>query len=281
MNLSIKVFGKEKHMTQLVSTYLSQGKIYEALLVAQNLAYKNCDKVNVEDYWKLLIHLTKETNDLMMASKYIERAKALLAFFSENVEIDEEMVDFLIDKRSQLDTISNELHQKVLSKEQEIFDNNASENSRCLSLIDRLADDISDTTDEDQYNKRLDQIRAIDSKIKKEFLRDDQKVEYERLTKKCAQIVSNRASFFELKKNIEYNNEAVQAYEKAYNFIKSGKEFDEHLDIIKSMFSFDASRLFSETLIYYNHVYSYIFSKLSDEEKLLFTKVAINLSKKR
>ena len=166
MNLSIKVFGKEKHMTQLVSTYLSQGKIYEALLVAQNLAYRNCDIANVDGYWKLLIHLTKETSDLVMASKYIEQAKALLAFFSENVEIDEEIVGFLIDKRSELDSISNELHQKVIAKEQEIFDNNATENAGCLSLIDRLADVISNTTDEDQYNKRLDQIRAIDSKIK-------------------------------------------------------------------------------------------------------------------
>ena len=63
--------------------------------------------------------------------------------------------------------------------------------------------------------------------------------------------------------------------------IKNSKNLDNHIEIIKNMFSFDATRLFSETVIYYNQVYSYIFSVLSDEDKLALTKVAINSQKKR
>ena len=37
----------------------------------------------------------------------------------------------------------------------------------------------------------------------------------------------------------------------------------------------------TETMIYYNHVYSFIFSKLSDEERFAFTKKAIILQKRR
>jgi hypothetical protein len=46
------------------------------------------------------------------------------------------------------------------------------------------------------------------------------------------------------------------------------------------LFSYDASRLTNETLIYYNHVYNYILSKLNDEEKLTMTKLSIIAEKK-
>ena len=268
-------------MTQLMSKYLAEGKVYEALLVGQNIAFKNCNKANFEGYWNLLIKLSKETDDLLIASKYVEQANALIAFFAESVELNDEIVKFIIQKRQQLDLINSELHQKVLNKEQEMIDANVKKNNEYLSLINKLADNIVDIDDEEQFKKRLEQIRLIDVEILKEYLTSEQKNEYERLTNKCSQIVAEKTGYFEHKKNVDYNNRAVEAYERAFNFIKTGKGFDSHSDIIKEMFTFDASRLFAETIIYYNHVYTYIFSKLADEEKLMFTKVAINLSKKR
>ena len=47
-------------MIQLLNTYLAEGKIYEALLVGQNLAYKTCNKTNFKVYWDLLIKLAKK-----------------------------------------------------------------------------------------------------------------------------------------------------------------------------------------------------------------------------
>ena len=268
-------------MIQLMSKYLAEGKVYEALLVGQNIAFKNCNKANFEVYWNLLIKLSKETDDLLMASKYVEQANALIAFFAENMELDEMLVAFIVEKRQQLDIINSKLHQKVLEKEQELIDANVKKNNEYLNLINKLAENIIDIDDEEQFKKRLEQIRLIDIEILKDYLTSEQKNEYERLTKKCSQIVAEKTSYFEHKKNVDYNNKAVEAYERAFDFIKTGKGFDAHLDIIKEMFAFDASRLFAETIIYYNHVYTYIFSKLTDDEKLMFTKVAINLSKKR
>ena len=76
------------------------------------------------------------------------------------------------------------------------------------------------------------------------------------------------------------NLKAVQAYENVFNYFKNNNVVDGHKDIIKSMFEFDASMLFNETLIYYNHVYNYVLSKMNDEEKLLITKYAIMSEKK-
>ena len=43
---------------------------------------------------------------------------------------------------------------------------------------------------------------------------------------------------------------------------------------------FDASRLYNETLVYYNHVYNYILGQLSDEEKFTLTKYAVMSERK-
>ena len=144
-----------------------------------------------------------------------------------------------------------------------------------------MANSAFEADSEEIFQERLERIRLLDAKVQKEFLTIEQQREYEKLTQKCAEIVAEKTAHFERAKNLDYNNRAVEAYEQAFNFFKSGKGFDAHLDIIKNLFAFDAARLFNETVIYYNHVYSYIFSKLSDEEKLAFTKVAINCSKKR
>lgn len=45
--------------------------------------------------------------------------------------------------------------------------------------------------------------------------------------------------------------------------------------------SYDAGRLFNETLIFYNHVYSYIFNKLDDNGKLELTKYSIECERKQ
>lgn len=48
-----------------------------------------------------------------------------------------------------------------------------------------------------------------------------------------------------------------------------------------TLFAYDAGRLFNETLIFYNHVYSYIFNKLDDNGKLELTKYSIECERKQ
>lgn len=61
---------------------------------------------------------------------------------------------------------------------------------------------------------------------------------------------------------------------------KNGKVVGNHKEIIKGLFMFDASRLYNETLVYYNHVYNYILGQLSDEEKFTLTKYAVMSERK-
>ena len=58
-----------------------------------------------------------------------------------------------------------------------------------------------------------------------------------------------------------------------------GEGFDAYL-VSSTLFAFDAGRLFNETLIYYNHVYSFIFGKLDDDGKLALTRYSIECERK-
>ena len=78
---------------------------------------------------------------------------------------------------------------------------------------------------------------------------------------------------------------AVEAFEKAFRSFKADEsKFKNQTQLFSlvstTLFAYDAAKLFNETLIYYNHVYSYIFGRLDDEGKLALTKYSIECERK-
>ncbi len=67
----------------------------------------------------------------------------------------------------------------------------------------------------------------------------------------------------------------------AFNKNKSKYKQQGNLKVLltKKLFVYDTSKLFNETLIYYNHVYNMIFQEVSDELKFLITKWALTTEK--
>ena len=89
----------------------------------------------------------------------------------------------------------------------------------------------------------------------------------------------------EHKDNVLYNQKAVDAFASAFKQFKDNEaKYKNHTQLYTlastTLFAFDAARLFNETLIYYNHVYSYIFSKLDDDGKLALTRYSIECERK-
>ena len=90
----------------------------------------------------------------------------------------------------------------------------------------------------------------------------------------------------EYKDNIDYNKKAVNAYNSAFTSFKNNesryKDKSQLFSLVSTtLFAYDAGRLFNETLIFYNHVYSYIFNKLDDNGKLELTKYSIECERKQ
>ena len=91
---------------------------------------------------------------------------------------------------------------------------------------------------------------------------------------------------FEYLKNVDYNKKAVVAFESAFKKFRNDEAtYKNHSQLFSlassTLFAFDAAKLFNETLIYYNHVYSYIFSKLDEDGKLALTRFSIECERKQ
>lgn len=104
--------------------------------------------------------------------------------------------------------------------------------------------------------------------------------------KSCTDTISAKMRQLEYKDNIDYNKKAVNAYNSAFTSFKNNesryKDKSQLLGLVSTtLFAYDAGRLFNETLIFYNHVYSYIFNKLDDNGKLELTKYSIECERKQ
>ena len=94
-------------MLDLFFRYMKSGDNKRALLVGQNMVNHNPgDKKYFEVYFDFLV-LLAQNKDVLVADSFLQQATGLLAFFSENVEVDENIIDFIISKENELnETVS-------------------------------------------------------------------------------------------------------------------------------------------------------------------------------
>ena len=267
-------------MVELFKKYIYDNEFGNALLVGQNIFYKNKgDKEVFSLYFDLLLYMAEK--DASSAEKYLEQAVNILSLYSENVDIDENQVKYIRDCEIKLNAWISKLNE---SKEQERIKSLKaliSQNDVLLNAIKGLISKLNSAPNKNGFEELLAEISAKDCELDKDNFVSRQKNEYDILTKQCQQIVDIKLKEFERQENVKYNQEALEAYERIFKVFKDAANSNYHANQIIELFSYDPSRLFNETLIYYNHVYNYILSKLSDEEKLSLTKLAIIAEKKR
>lgn len=267
-------------MFLLFDKYIGEGKVFEALVVGQNLVNKNCTIHTAIKYIDYLIKLSDESSLLSQKLSYINRADTILEYFAENAELNEAAVTFIKEYKGIIESHRSSVSEQIQAEENAIRVSKEKYNSEALALIERLANNIATSTDEAALNRILDNIKKVDASIETAYLTAEQSKEYERLTTKCSDAVTKKIKDLEEEKNRDYNIRAVEAFDKAFRLFKNAETSNNMDRIITDFLSFDASRLTAETMLYYNHVYSFIFSKLSDEEKFAFTKKAILLQKR-
>ena len=148
-----------------------------------------------------------------------------------------------------------------------------------------LKDTLQSADTQESFDAILVKIGKIDSEIDKDALTEEQNNVYEALTKDHTELIGSKMRQLEYKKNIDYNKKAAEAFASAFErFRKDEGKYKKQTQLFtlasKTLFAYDASRLFNETLIYYNHVYSYIFSKLDDDGKFALTRYSIECERK-
>ncbi len=266
----------------LFDKYMQEGKISEALLVGQNMFNK--DSGNTEIFKKYVGVLLKLASDyhapIAVCSNYCDKAELAIEFYAENTELTEAVIAEIIKKRNYIYEIRLGLDAREKEESREFFNKKIEENDKTLEFLLKLKHRLGKVTQKAEFDKVLGQIQQLDEVLDKEYLTEHQETEYQKISRECAGLVDIKMRYFNHKNNVEYNLRALEIYERAYKGLKDAENLEYCHETLKDFFAFDASRLFNETLVYYNHVYSYILSKMDDKGKFNMTKLAIQCEKK-
>lgn len=149
------------------------------------------------------------------------------------------------------------------------------DNEKYLNEIDEKIDELELRTSTDKkFERLLSEIKEIDEQINKEFLNEGQKEKYEYL--KNDLIEAQEAKIFKDNKNVIWRYRGVLKDFKAdeNRYIKK-VNVNKLEQLLKPIFSINKNNLFDETIVYYNYIYQYIFSKVDDELKFEMTKWAV------
>jgi hypothetical protein len=266
-------------MTELLKKYIKEGNISNALLVGQNLFNKNKGNKEVFSlYFSTLYDAAKSNYDA--ANKFINQMVAVLSIYSENADLTESEVTYIRSCEDKLNDLVNGIRSYNEMKKAENYKIIIKNNYTLLKNVSDLISNLANVTNKNQFDNILKEIYELDNKFDKENFVLRQKNEYDIITNNCQSIVNSKLKYFERVANVEYNKMAVASYEKIFNLFKYAKDATYRENDMLELFKYDASRLTNETLIYYNHVYNYILSKLNDDEKLTMTKYSIIAEKK-
>lgn len=266
-----------KLLNYKVTEAFSTGDYADAFLICGNLINKNPGDVSV---FKNVFSVYKTYCERVNADEeLISDMSNILENFKNYCELNQENIDLIREEESYINSVITKISEK---QEKEIMDfgrNGVLQTQDNLCKISLYVNEIQQIDNEEKYKDILLKINEIDKKINIDRLTTKQRQEYEYLTSCLSKIVEMKTAYFDREKNKQYNIRAINDFEKAFNLFKSGNASDNPSTILDNLFKYDASRLFQETLIYYNYVYNFILSKCSDEQKYELTLRAIESKK--
>ena len=273
-------------MLNLFNTYKNENKIAEAVLVARNLFNRNPQNHKVfSTYFDYLCNLAETLPNSADRQDFAAQAGVSLAFYSENAELDDSLVSSIAAYQQRLTEIINTLSISEQEARATTIAKVNTKNDNSLKKLYQLKDALHSASTQEQFDNTLIEISMADSEIEKNALTNEQNKAYESLTKEHTDLISAKMRDLEYKKNIAYNKQAADSFAKAFKLFREDEsKYRNQTQLFSlassTLFAYDASRLFNETLIYYNHVYSYIFSKMDDDGKLALTRFSIECERK-
>lgn len=274
-------------MISLFKKLKEAGKISEALLVGRNIFNRNPGNAEVfDEYFSYLCTLAETLPSLADRTEFANQASIVLSYFIENTDITEDKIADILTYQMRLNTIFSELEKTQQNLAEKELNERLQHNSKSLVELYTLKDKMQALSNQKELDEILSRIRQIDATIDKEIFNQEQNDAYEDLTKSLTDLISTKMRELEKENNIEYNKKAAESFAWAFNQFRSNeskyrKQTQLFTLVSTSLFAYDASRLFNETLIYYNHVYSYIFSKLDDDGKLALTRFSFDCERNR
>ena len=273
-------------MNPMFNEYKDAGKIQEALLIGRNMVNKAPgDSGCVNAYLDFLLMLAEKLPRTDERKSFADQANLVLSFYEENADLTDDIINNIHVYHNRLGAVVTDiaqLEQEEYEKQKRAIE---ATNTTQIKKLYTIKQKLENAKTHAEFDKLLQEISAVDAEIDHDNLTSEQKTHYDQLNKSCTDTISAKMRQLEYKDNIDYNKKAVNAYNSAFTSFKNNesryKDKSQLLGLVSTtLFAYDAGRLFNETLIFYNHVYSYIFSKLDDNGKLELTRYSIECERK-
>ena len=269
----------------LFETLINAGDINGALLAGKNLVNRNPGDADLFYKYISLLFDVANSSEIEECKNYLNQIVVTKIFFEENTDITVEVIRMLGQIDEKIAELADRIAVTEQSIEEEILSKIIKSNDQSIKQLYIAKDKLLEVDSHDDMDSILKSISVIDANIDQENMTDKQREHYELLNKECTEYISNKMRELEHKDNVEYNKKAVDAFSNAFKLFKSDeKKYKNQTALFSlvssSLFAYDAAKLFNETLIYYNHVYSFIFSKLDDDGKLALTRYSIDCERR-
>lgn len=274
-------------MNPMFNEYKDAGKIQEALLIGRNMVNKAPgDSECVNAYLVFLLMLAEKLPRTDERKSFADQANLVLSFYEENADLTDDIINDIYVYHNRLGAVVTDiaqLEQEEYEKRKRAIE---ATNTTQIKKLYTIKQKLENAKTHAEFDKLLQEISAVDAEIDHDNLTSEQKTHYDQLNKSCTDTISAKMRQLEYKDNIDYNKKAVNAYNSAFTSFKNNesryKDKSQLFSLVSTtLFAYDAGRLFNETLIFYNHVYSYIFNKLDDNGKLELTKYSIECERKQ
>lgn len=272
-------------MSELVKKLQKEGRFVDAYIVAKNALSKDIGNAELfQNFIDLALEIAMYDIIFDERKQYVSDANSALALFAENVDMSEAALEMIKQAKERV----TETFLAVCQAEEVYFAQQAEsvreKNSELLNQLVDIYNRIKSAKDQSQFEKILSEVTQVEAQLAKEVFSANQQTSYEMLSKSFSQAISEKMEELNRNELLDYNKRAVSCFNDVLQAFKrdSGKYKNEsNLKALMTskFFVFDSSKLFNETLVFYNHVYSVVFQDVNDTLKFKLTEWALRTDK--
>lgn len=272
-------------MSELVKKLQEEGRFTDAYIVAKNALSKDIGNADLfQNFIDMALEIAMYDIIFDERKQYVSDANSALALFAENVDMSEAALAMIKQAKARV----TETFLAVCQEEEVYFAQQAGsvreKNTELLNQLVDIYNRIKSAKDQSQFEKILSEVSQVEAQLAKEVFSADQQTSYEMLSKSFSQAISEKMEELNRNELLDYNKRAVSCFNDVLQAFKrdSGKYKNEsNLKALMTskFFVFDSSKLFNETLVFYNHVYSVVFQDVNDTLKFKLTEWALRTDK--
>lgn len=273
-------------MSDLFEKLIKNENMFDAYLVIKNQLNKDIsNKDTFEKFVDTGIVLSGyDIVDFEDRRQIVSEMKAALRMFAESTHMDENTLKFIKDTQNRLYDCSMGIDDAEKAfVEKRLFEKEGT-NREILERLVKIRESLEKATDQKSFDELLSTVAEVEASLDGGAFTAEQQRLYESLKKAFSKTISEKMEKLNHDALLEYNKDAVGQFKDVFDAFKNNKSRYRQRNNLKNLlttkfFVYDTSKLFNETLVYYNNVYNMIFQEINDELKFAVTEWALNTKK--